>query len=157
FGHGAHIELHYRVFHELSLEASVEGVFARAISVPFVGKERPIPCWHDQLWIVALHAATHALIESPTWIFDLALLIHQGADVSRAFAEAESRNGALAFCAAFELAHRVLPECVPDLGRNRRRGRLRARALESAIGATPYARPLSHARSLWLRALLTET
>jgi hypothetical protein len=142
------LEVHYKLFHEMAIDASVEPLFERAIEVELLGKKRPIPCWDDQLFLVAVHAATHAFGESASWIVDLALLLPL-ASVEAAHAEAERRRAGPAFRAALRTAHRALRQIPAPAG-----DQLREQLLD-VILRDRLALP-SRIRSLLARAVLTE-
>jgi hypothetical protein len=142
------LELHYRLFHELAVDADIEPLFERAITVELLGRERTVPSWDDHLFLTAVHAATHAFGESASWIVDLALLLPR-ADVTRAHAEAERRRAGPAFRAALRTAHRALRQIPAPPG-----DALRERLLDLVLPdrfAVPRRIP-----SLLARALLTE-
>jgi hypothetical protein len=147
-----HLDLHYKLFHELGIDAAVEPVFARAIPLRALGGERRVPSWDDHLFITLAHAATHAF-DSPLWVLDVALLVERTGGIAVAAAEARRRRATRAFDAALRLAHRALPADVPapdapPTARNR--------LLDAVLGPEPLARPPSQRRSLAARALVTD-
>jgi hypothetical protein len=148
------IEVHWRLFHDLAGDASVEGLFARAIEVELHGRTRRAPSWDDHLWAVAVHAAIHSFGESPLWLLDLALLVERGADVERARREAERRRLGAAFRAAMARAHAALPSRIPPAV-CRPGDRVRARLLDALLGDA-LARPPKRVPSLLARALVTD-
>lgn len=147
-------DIHWRLFHELAGDGSVEALFERAVDVELAGRARRAPSWDDHLWAVAVHAATHAFGDSPLWILDLALLVERGASVERAAREAERRHVGAAFRAALSLARAALPSRIP--APDARRGdRLRARLLQLVLGDA-LAAPPRRVPSLLARALVTD-
>ena len=152
--HNLTVELHFRLGHELAGDASLDGIFARAIEVELLGKTRAVPSFDDQLWSVAVHAAMHAFGDSPLWPLDLSLLIERGADLERARDEAERRGFGVAFRAALRVAARALAQ--PGLAPAPDRGdRVRDQLLTAILGPEPLAHAPTRARSLLARALLT--
>jgi hypothetical protein len=142
------VELHWRLFHELAGDASVEPLFAHAIGEG----ARRLPAWHDHLFLTAVHAATHAFGDSPLWLVDVALLADR-ADLRLAWHEAGRRRLGPAYRAALATAHRALPAFVPAPPLDRM-DLLRARALDRLLGDRLSAPP-SRLRSLAARAVLT--
>ncbi len=148
------LELHYRLFHELSVDAQVERLFDRVEHADYLGRVRPIPGWSDQLFLAAVHAATHAFGDSPMWLFDVALLIERGTSVDDAAAEAVHRSARIPFAQAMryvELCLGVPAATVGGLG-----DWLRARAIDELVGADRVGAKLPQWRSLLARAFLTE-
>lgn len=147
---GIVVEVHHRLFHELAVEAAVEPLFERAVTMTLWGRERRVPSWDDHLFVAAVHAATHAF-ESPLWVVDVALLCAR-ADVDSARVEAARRRARVAFGAAMGLAHRALPARVPSLSDDSgARALLIQRLLRDRLAAPP-----SRVASLLVRALLTD-
>jgi hypothetical protein len=109
------LELHHRLFHELRADASVVRMFERAIAVELLGRSRLIPSWNDHLFLVAVHAATHAFGESPIWVVDVALLLEH-ASAGHAEDEAVRRGAGYAFRAALRTAHRVFSHIPAPVG-----------------------------------------
>ncbi len=147
------LELHHRLYHELRADADVEPLFERAILVDLDGKPRRVPSWDDHLFLVAVHAATHAFGESAVWIIDVALLVGR-ASIENAEREAERRNAGFAFRAALRTAHRLLPEIPPPAARGD--DHLRERLLDLILGRERMAAPPGQIQSLLARAVLTE-
>ncbi|HEY7956301.1 MAG: nucleotidyltransferase family protein [Polyangia bacterium] len=151
---GLLIELHYRLFHELAGDASVDRLFDRAIVAFALGARRPVPAWADHLFAVLVHAATHAFGDQPGWPFDVALLCAH-TTLDEAIAEADLRGYGVAARQAARIAARLLPSLItmpPEGGRQA----LRARLIDLAVGKEPLAHPPARLRSLVARALLTD-
>jgi Uncharacterised nucleotidyltransferase len=146
--HGHVLEVHYKLFHELSVDASIEPLFERAVTVDLLGKPRRIPSWDDHFFVVAVHAATHAFGESAAWIVDLALMLPR-VSIERAHAEAERRRAGPAFRAALRTAHRALRQIDAPSGDT-----AREQLLELVLPHR-WAVP-GRVRSLLARAVLTE-
>jgi hypothetical protein len=156
-GHGAHVELHYKLHHELAIDPAVDTLFDRAIEIELVGARRRVPAWDDHLCLVAVHAATHALADTPIWIFDLALILERApAALDGAEAEAAQRRVSAAFWAALETAHRQLPSMIPSPQTQPRAARTRARLLDRLLGVERLATRPSQLTSLAVRAVLTD-
>jgi hypothetical protein len=143
------LELHYKLFHELAVDASVEPLFERAVTVDLLGAQRRIPSWDDHFFIVAVHAATHAFADSASWIVDLALMLPR-VSVERAHAEACRRHAGPAFRAALRTAHRAVRQIVAPAG-----DVAREQLLELVL-PDRWAVP-SRVRSLLARAIMTES
>lgn len=146
------IEVHHRLFHELGGDASVEPLFARAITVETLGRPRRVPSWDDHLFAVAVHAATHAFGDHPTWIFDVMLLAERAGGISGAADEAARRRLSVAFSAAMAIAQPL----VPGLASSTPATGLRAQLLARVLGGEPLSRAPERWRSLLVRALLTD-
>ena len=155
-GRGAHIELHHRAHHELGMDGDLGPWFDRAIEVDALEGRRWAPAWDDHLCYVAVHAATHALSETPIWLFDVALLLERLGSLDNAQREAERRRTGVAFWAATSLAHELLPDAVPapdsPPGAWLRRG-----LLTGLLGRRPFAAEPDRIRSLMVRAVLTDS
>ena len=146
------VEVHYRLFHDLGGDASVEPLFARAQTVDVFGRARSVPSPADHLFAVAVHAATHAFGDHPVWIFDLLLLAAQDAHaVEDAAAEAGRRGLSVAFRTALGVAARVLPALPAP-----RESPLRRRLLDRLLGADCLARPPRRLPALLAKTLLTD-
>jgi hypothetical protein len=142
------LELHYKLFHEMAIDADLEPLFARAIEVELLGKRRRVPSWDDHLFVVAVHAATHAFGESASWLIDVALLLPQ-ASVENAHLEAARRGAGPAFRSALRTAHRALRQIAAPSG-----DLVREKLLD-VILPDRFAVP-TQIRSLLARAALTE-
>ena len=151
---GLVIELHYRLFHELAGDASVDRLFDRAIVAFALGARRPVPAWADHLFAVLVHAATHAFGDQPGWPFDVALLCAH-TTLDEAIAEADLRGYGVAARQAARIAARLLPSLITTPPEGGRQG-LRARLIDLAVGKEPLAHPPARLRSLVARALLTD-
>jgi hypothetical protein len=148
------VELHYRLGHELAGDASLDGFFARAITVETLGRARLVPSWSDHLFAVALHAASHAFGDHPGWVIDFVLLA-QKAEIGTARAEAHRRGYGAAFDTAARLADAALPGLI-DVPAATVADRLRLVLLHAALGDEPLAQPATRLPSLIARAALTD-
>ncbi len=149
------MELHYSLFHELRGDASVEQLFARATRDHVLGRMRLCPSLDDHLFIVAVHAATHAFGDQAMWPFDLALLCARTRGIDRAYQEASRRGYRFAFQRALAIAHAALPKLLPPPPALSRTDRFRTSLLDTVLGDV-LAAPPTRLRSLCARALLTE-
>jgi hypothetical protein len=149
------VELHYSLFHELRGDASVEQLFARATRDHVLGRMRLCPSLDDHLFIVAVHAATHAFGDQAMWPFDLALLCARTRGIDRAYQEASRRGYRFAFQRALAIAHAALPKLLPPPPALSRTDRFRTSLLDTVLGDV-LAAPPTRLRSLCARALLTE-
>jgi hypothetical protein len=146
------VEVHYRLFHDLGGDASVEPLFARARLAEVLGVRRPVPSPADHLFAVAVHAATHAFGDHPVWIFDLLLLAaEEPGAVADATAEAARRGLSVAFATALGIAARVLPSLPAP-----RESPLRRRLLDQILGADCLAQPPGRLPTLLAKTLLTD-
>jgi hypothetical protein len=147
------LELHHHLFHELRIEASVEGLFDRAFTLELLGRARPVPSWDDHLFVVAVHAATHAFGDSALWVLDLALLLPH-ASPAAAEAEAVRRHAGPAFRSALRTAQRLLPTVPappPGLAEHARES-----LIDLILGRNRVAEVPGRLESLLARAVLTE-
>ncbi len=149
------VEVHYRLYHELGADATVEPLFERATSTILFGRPRRVPAWDDHLLAVAVHAATHAFGDQPMWPFDVALLLARSGGFERALDEAGRRRAGAPFRAALRLAARLLPSLVAAPPA-RPGDRVRDLLLAQILGPDPLAAPPERVRSLLARAVLTE-
>lgn len=155
---GVTIELHHRLWHELRIARDVEPLIARATEVPFGAATAWAPSEADHLYVVMIHAATHAFVGNALWLTDAALLC-AGADPSlwaRVQAEAARSGARVALAAARDQLTAALPWLtLPTTDEARLRRALLRRLTpwlqrgEGAIGVWPtrLARPLMFDRA----------
>ncbi len=149
---GGVLELHYRLFHELGMEPSIEPLFARAERAQFLGQTREVPGWSDHYFLVAAHAATHAFGDSPLWLLGLAL---NGERATReaAYHEAVRRRARTPFVQALRIFAAVFAEAPPPLSfADEQRGLV----LDRLVGVERVGDTLPQWRSLVARALLAD-
>ncbi len=145
------VELHYRLFHDLAGDPTLQPIFSRAVRRPLFGRERLVPSPSDHLFAVAVHAAGHAFGEHPAWVLDARLLWAEAGSAT-ARAEAQKRGYGPAFDVAMHLLSTVFPEIEAPLNViDRARLMLIHQVLPS-----PLASPAAQIPSLLTRALLTE-
>ena len=64
------LELHYRLWHELRIDSSVQGLVSRATEIPFGAGWVHAPDRADHLYLVLVHAALHGFTGNPLWLID---------------------------------------------------------------------------------------
>jgi hypothetical protein len=119
-----HIELHFRLWHELGIDPDPRPLLARAREVPFGGGRVLAPTAADHLYFVLVHAALHGFAGNPMWIPDALLLADEvGPSAWETVMARARRTGAeLAVLAARDHLRGVLGggQIVPGPGRLRR-------------------------------------
>lgn len=146
------IELHYKLWHEIGLDADPAPFFEHQVELNFRGHPIRIGRPELQMYVVLVHAATHGLAHTPLWMVDALLLARKYPLDWQWIADlATPRRASRALAAATRYLDRFFPGIVPVLGNRNGRDVL----LDEILARTPISFT-SHALSLLLRALLTE-
>jgi len=151
------VELHFRLVHELAVDADCRAFFHETREIRFRGRRLQVARDELLLYHTLLHAATHGLLHSALWLIDahlLALRAGAGLDWDHVVRHARAHRSYRAVKEAARLVNAAFPGSLPALPPERG---LRDRVLAWLLAPGAPVRDGPNLRSLALRALLTDS
>lgn len=114
------IELHFRLWHELDIDSSPDGLLARAVETQLGQHRALVPSTADHLYLVLVHAALHGFAGNALWLSDAALLAADGGEAVWPEVNELGRaaGASLAVATATDHLALVFPGCVPEAARS---------------------------------------